>query len=588
MKRTLQNHILDTFSPIGKPYQKEFLVWNIYGSSRLGATKEAVNMQNPSLLPSYGILGNRNYELSDHRGNVQTVINDIKYPLESNGSITSYEVGISSISDYSPFGVELDGRTIENNFHYPNSSVDTLFVSDTLFVINNDFENPVITTNGVSTFIDGWKDFSQSTISIENTGGNNQLKVVSTNGTHGIHQTFAIENGETYTFEVDLTKVSVPSGVVNVVIYQGPSPGVPYSVHVLSSNGTNTFSYTANSSDIYVQIRQSGTYLLDNIRLYREYEDTVIVGGYAASGGYRYGFQGQEKDDEIKGKGNSVNYSFRMHDPRLGRFLSLDPLSPDYPWNSPYAFSENRVLDAIELEGKEALIMNRQNKSITIAGNLFVVTSGSGAVNSSSIEKEARARLENQLSEEDRTKGGMTFNFQLNFITEDENGNPLTYEKAQELIETSTIIYKYEDKDVVIESKKTGVIIVSDVVLSKNERLSSDTKGEFHDQSINSQGEFNAIYLNSSFLNSFDIDKKYSGIIAAVHEIGHFMGRKGNYEYNKKNKRKEADHPGGFENSDPGITSRDDNNVRLVPNDLPIMYFGAKKFGKTVEIKDKE
>ncbi|MCO5268368.1 MAG: hypothetical protein M9897_05680 [Brumimicrobium sp.] len=204
---SIYEHSVDTATNATYYYLTER---NIYGSSRLGATKEAVNMQNPSLLPSYGILGNRNYELSDHRGNVQTVINDIKYPLESNGNITSYEVGISQITDYSPFGAPLDGRTIENIFHYPNSSVDTLFVSDTLFVINNDFENPVITTNGVSTFIDGWKDFSQSTISIENTGGNNQLKVVSTNGTHGIHQTFAIENGETYTFEVDLTKVSVP------------------------------------------------------------------------------------------------------------------------------------------------------------------------------------------------------------------------------------------------------------------------------------------------------------------------------------------------------------------------------------------
>ncbi len=68
---------------------------------------------------------------------------------------------------------------------------------------------------------------------------------------------------------------------------------------------------------------------------------------------YRYGFQGQEKDDEIKGEGNSLNYKFRMHDPRIGRFLSLDPLAPEYPHNSPYAFSENRVIDGIELEGKE-------------------------------------------------------------------------------------------------------------------------------------------------------------------------------------------------------------------------------------------
>jgi len=68
---------------------------------------------------------------------------------------------------------------------------------------------------------------------------------------------------------------------------------------------------------------------------------------------YRDGFQGQEKDDEVKGEGNNVNYKYRMHDPRIGRFFTMDPLAPLYTWNSPYAFGENRVVDNIELEGLE-------------------------------------------------------------------------------------------------------------------------------------------------------------------------------------------------------------------------------------------
>jgi RHS repeat-associated protein len=68
---------------------------------------------------------------------------------------------------------------------------------------------------------------------------------------------------------------------------------------------------------------------------------------------YRMGFQGQEEDDELKGEGNSVNYTYRMHDPRLGRFFAVDPLADKYPHNSPYAFSENCVVNAIELEGLE-------------------------------------------------------------------------------------------------------------------------------------------------------------------------------------------------------------------------------------------
>jgi hypothetical protein len=42
-----------------------------------------------------------------------------------------------------------------------------------------------------------------------------------------------------------------------------------------------------------------------------------------------------------------------MHDPRIGRFFARDPLEKSYPYNSPYAFSENRVVDMVELEGKE-------------------------------------------------------------------------------------------------------------------------------------------------------------------------------------------------------------------------------------------
>ncbi len=100
-----------------------------------------------------------------------------------------------------------------------------------------------------------------------------------------------------------------------------------------------------------------------------------------ANGGYRYGFQGQEKDDDIKNKkGTSLNYKFRMHDPRGGRFLSIDPLATEYPHNSPYAFSENRVIDGTELEGAEylwyyqnlikmnsggSIVLNRKNFSST-------------------------------------------------------------------------------------------------------------------------------------------------------------------------------------------------------------------------------
>jgi len=79
----------------------------------------------------------------------------------------------------------------------------------------------------------------------------------------------------------------------------------------------------------------------------------LVPNRHGSSNSYRYGFQGQEKDDEIKGEGNSDNFKYRMHDPRIGRFFAVDPLFRKYAYNSPYAFSENRVIDAVELEGLE-------------------------------------------------------------------------------------------------------------------------------------------------------------------------------------------------------------------------------------------
>lgn len=65
----------------------------------------------------------------------------------------------------------------------------------------------------------------------------------------------------------------------------------------------------------------------------------------------RYGFQGQEwqKDLEL----GWSQFKWRMHDPTIGRFGSVDPLADKYLYNSTYAFSENRLIDGFELEGLE-------------------------------------------------------------------------------------------------------------------------------------------------------------------------------------------------------------------------------------------
>jgi RHS repeat-associated protein len=67
---------------------------------------------------------------------------------------------------------------------------------------------------------------------------------------------------------------------------------------------------------------------------------------------YPYGFQDQEETNDPFGF-NMIEFKYRMHDPAIGRFIQVDPLASKYPYNSTYAFSENRVIDGNELEGLE-------------------------------------------------------------------------------------------------------------------------------------------------------------------------------------------------------------------------------------------
>jgi RHS repeat-associated protein len=74
----------------------------------------------------------------------------------------------------------------------------------------------------------------------------------------------------------------------------------------------------------------------------------------AGSMAYRYGFNGKENDSEVKGEGNQQDYEKRIYDNRLGRFLSVDPLTNGYPEYSPYHYAENCPIKFIDLDGLES------------------------------------------------------------------------------------------------------------------------------------------------------------------------------------------------------------------------------------------
>lgn len=102
---------------------------------------------------------------------------------------------------------------------------------------------------------------------------------------------------------------------------------------------------------------------------------STMPGRNFSSNEYRYGFNGMEKDDEIKGSGNSYTTEFRGYDPRLGRFMSLDPLSQSFPWQSPYSAMNNNPINMVDPNGDAPYrpkIYHRRNDPPPAKGSSYV------------------------------------------------------------------------------------------------------------------------------------------------------------------------------------------------------------------------
>lgn len=52
------------------------------------------------------------------------------------------------------------------------------------------------------------------------------------------------------------------------------------------------------------------------------------------------------------------SYWMRIYDPRIGKFLSVDPITAKYPELTPYQFASNSPIDGIDLDGLEKLYYN--------------------------------------------------------------------------------------------------------------------------------------------------------------------------------------------------------------------------------------
>ncbi|NHN28088.1 DUF4329 domain-containing protein [Flavobacterium jejuense] len=132
----------------------------------------------------------------------------------------------------------------------------------------------------------------------------------------------------------------------NIRVSYGFDPDTQ-SLKILEENHYYAFGlkHTNYNSDINLYTKKSS----GDIALRRPLPSTPV------DPSYKYKYQGQERQTELGLNWDSFKY--RNYDPAIGRFMSIDPLTEDYPLWAPYVFSGNRVVDARELEGLEPHVL---------------------------------------------------------------------------------------------------------------------------------------------------------------------------------------------------------------------------------------
>ena len=196
---------------------------------------------------------------------------------------------------------------------------------------------------------------------LSNSAGTLAVHKIPGGGVMGCTKNFIATNGVLYSVSFSFNRGSLPPSDNVQVDVIDLTTFLPVYTVVCTTSMVYSFNFTGVSTGTYqLKFERVGsnsskkTFYLDNILITYQQTNTSCV----TASQYRYGFNGMEKDDELEGEGNSLNYTFRMYDTRLGKFFIIDPLATKFPDHSPYAFCQNRVIDAIELEGLELYVIN--------------------------------------------------------------------------------------------------------------------------------------------------------------------------------------------------------------------------------------
>tara|TARA_R110002096_G_scaffold186511_2_gene365570 strand:- start:2303 stop:3634 length:1332 start_codon:yes stop_codon:yes gene_type:complete len=300
---------------------------NIFGSSRAGLLNYYASRSSSTTGTKYSRkLSNKRYELSNHLGNVLAVISDA--PLLESQDLMLHEW---DFSDGTTSGWTNGGTTVISNFE-EKLLVTTTTSHGNAYQVQN-------LTAGDYTFQVELGDYTES-------GANPyppEIRMTIQDITSGA---VTLANAVTTGQGINSISFTVTGGGIRSIRMMVPVPAY---------QRTEPFQYTIDN--VTVTEDDATVYTEADVLSYQDYYPGGMImpnRSFTGSEVHRYGFQNQEIDNEIKGNGNSVNYKYRMHDPRIMRFFATDPLEKKYPYLTPYQFSSNQPIHAPELEGLES------------------------------------------------------------------------------------------------------------------------------------------------------------------------------------------------------------------------------------------
>jgi RHS repeat-associated protein len=315
----------------------------VYNDAVQGLALSPYGMTDASHYQVQHLAGQKQYELTNHLGNVQATISDL--PVKVGEAHTEYHApALPAVYDYYPFGMLMPDR------YTSDTSSECVTVSQTKWV----------TTWVTHCYLAAdwvWPAYSYyGSVSVSTSSGL-QIAAGESSGIFFEIDVLPYEQQDVY---LQTDAFYSGSGTLELQEYHGGQ------WHMLGSTtfdkiGEVRISIRPREDRIlavlrgpfYVQVKQ---FCVQRPQLSQE---TVLVDICDTDGDkYRFGFNGQEKVNEWAGIGNYNDFLFRGQDSRIGRFLSVDPLAPQYPWNSPYAFAENDVIRAVDLEGLEKYIVS--------------------------------------------------------------------------------------------------------------------------------------------------------------------------------------------------------------------------------------